>query len=494
MIGMSDRDRVLVRSGDPAVYKRSNFGSPAGESSALALSLSGPSGGDEDVPSGEFVVSASGSLGPADRTVTISTSGVAGTLSVSSLVLSDSSPSGTFTFTPSTDGEATITVSSPGLTSAVAVYTAITPTPEPDMDLWLGWMDPSWEFGTSRPLNGYGAQNTLGLVLEFDGSTARDSPANLALHNLGSQVVWEPSATMTVTATEVRAGAITPTFALFKRQQVSGKWRYLLTMDKDEHWWSSSQKWRTLAWMTDKSDISPVGTELWLATSFKFTAADLKTSPGGYDTCIETHGGSGGLIKGGAFGVWVRGGNGNADAAYLELKITRYDNPYWPGSNGRALNDGRYIVEPYWGVMVPGPLQTGIDHYLIFNYRILCGYSDPVHGAIYGPLDTSQGFIRVWHAAGDSASPTQVIDYSGPSGTPQDPATVEASDITDGTLERDETPKVGIYSRTDMQPPSAGTQRTRDFRGWKTWRQQYGPAGQRLIDQHDVLAAFKAGP
>ena len=493
MIGMSARDRVLVRSGDPAIYKRSNFGSPVGESPALALSLSGPSGGDEDVASGEFVVSASGSLGPEDRTVTISKSGVAGTLSVSSLVISDSSPSGTFTFTPSTDGEATLTVSSPGLTSASAVYTAITPTPEPDMDIWLAWADPSWEFGTASPLNGHGQQTTPGFVLEFDGSTARNDPSNQSLLSLGVKEMWA-GPTVTITATEVQTGAVTPTFALIKRQQVSGKWRFKITMDKDEHWWSGSEKWRTKLHMTDKNDTSPVGAEVWLATSLKFTATELKASPGGYDVVIETHGGDGGLIKGGAIGVRMMGGNGNADAAYLEMKITRYDNPYWPGSNGRALNDGRYIVEPYWGVLVPGPLQTGIDHYLIFNYRILCGYSDPTHGAIYGSLDTSQGFIRAWHAAGDSAPPVQVLDYTGPSGTPQDPAVVKAADIENGTFKYDEQPKVGIYSRTDMQPASAGTQRTRDFRGWKLWRQQYGPAGQRLIDQHDVLTAFKAGP
>lgn len=492
MIGLSSRDRVLVRTGEQSVYKRSNFGSPVGESQATALALSGPSGGDEDVVSSVFVVSANGSLGAADRTVTISISGVSGSLSVSSLVLSDASPNGTFTVTPATDGTMTLTVSSPGLTSASAVYNVVTPTPAPDMDLWVAWMDPSWEFGTARPNNGYGQQNEPGIVLEFDGSASRNNPSNQGLHVLGSQEMWA-GPTVTITATEVQTGAVTPTFALIKRQQVSGKWRYLITMDKDEHWWSSTEKWRALLHTLNENGWSPAGTELWLATSFKFTSTDLKADPGGYDILMETHSGDGGLIKGGSIGLWMMGGNGNASAAYIDIKITLYDNPYWPGSNGRALNDGRYIVEPYWDVLVPGPLQTGIDHYLIFNYRTLCGYTDPVYGAIYGSLDTSQGFIRAWHAAGDSADPVQVLDYNGPSGTPQDPSSLQPSDIVGGTFARGETPKIGIYSRTNMQPASAGTQRIRDSRGWKSWRQQYGPAGQRLIDQHDVLAAFKAG-
>lgn len=93
------------------------------------ITLSGPSSGTVNIPSGTMTATLDGPAPFGGISVALTVSGITGSFTSTPVVIPESSISGTFTFTPSSLGNGTITGASGGLTSGTLAYNSVAPQP-----------------------------------------------------------------------------------------------------------------------------------------------------------------------------------------------------------------------------------------------------------------------------------------------------------------------------------------------------------------------------
>lgn len=468
------------------------------------LLVSGPSVVDVSVESDPFVISFYGTI-RGTLAVTLAFTGVSVTPSDTSVELTAGSPSASVTVTPAATGSATVTASCSGLADASYTYTVQSPLPVPDMDIWAYKLDPESAWGSAHGVNDDGDTIAPKINLELTGADTV-SPTNPGLatgpvgYKLNSAIgtydgsAGSPSFLVEMTASELRVGRVTPTFAIVKRIADPGGGGFTVfkhTHDRDEHWWDGA-KWRTQFMQNGNGAKIPWGTQLWFAFGFRATE-DQVLGKYQWNNIMTFHQGSSSLISGGGMGFWLTGGNGIAANARLSHDIVHYQNPNWP--NGTLKQNA--FIKTVQNAKILTPV-VGDMIYLVGTFREGCGYADPEHGNIYGTLGAFNGgsaangniyFVKVWYALNAGLPVPAVPDWHGHWGSPHNPTHANADNnvLVDGVL----TNRVncvagpGMYHVTDLTPASVGTQRTMIHRGVRVWKHQDG------MTQNTVLTAFR---
>lgn len=113
---------VTDSAGSPATVSSNTFSWTISAAAATAITMSGPSGGQTGVASANFTLGANGSIS-ASHVVTPSSNGGGGTFTPSTVTLTAGTPTGTFTYTPSSVGAKTISASDAGGYSAPSSLT-----------------------------------------------------------------------------------------------------------------------------------------------------------------------------------------------------------------------------------------------------------------------------------------------------------------------------------------------------------------------------------
>ena len=251
---------------------------------------------------------------------------------------------------------------------------------------------------------------------------------------------------------------------------VPTRWAFEHLLDKDEVAWQADKKNRSLLGGLGVTAV-PFATEAWAVLGVYIPPEMLLGShAGGYYWHFgQMQEGTNDLLNAGSISCNFAGGNGDASKARLEFDVKRYYGTGWPGAP--VEESGNPIYE---SVLVAAPAPN-VYHYLIFNYLVEPGYSDPTYGAIYGGVegvDQPKGFVRVYYAKGESdTSPVLIAEYRGWWGSPWVPGQVTATELgyIDGKLRHMRAPQwhSGIYSKHTFQPAGFGTVQRIINRGWQ---------------------------
>lgn len=454
---------------------------------AGALVLTGPPTGNNGSASRPFVVAVDGDLS-ASFSVTLSLSGISGTLSTAAVTLTPAAPSATFTLTPTAEGQASVTASAPGLSASVATFTSLPAgTAAPSVANWLVWTDPAraWETGTVD--NYLGNPNQVRAHIEFDAVGTGDVYSIDTYKADGTYAGAAPSL-VDLTATELRRGVVTPTYAVIRRvtdPAVGTRQAFQMRLDKDEAGWTSAiPRWRAEVLINGTPRRYKWGEEVIAVWGVYLPAEYLLSRPqsGYYDILFQYHDDGGGCTKNPPINIKLVGGDGAAANAAFTYELKRYTGEGWPD----APVKGSTLLQS--GTIVRSP-AADTWHYFVFHYRENCGFSDPTpgRGDIYGPTGVPNGFVRIYYAQGESDPPALKVDFSGFWGGPIAPTHANAALIEDGKSLAAGYLKCGMYAKTNLEPAASGTLRSLHTRGFKQWLVAANP----LIDAYAALDDYR---
>lgn len=466
----------------------SGGGGGGGAGEATTLLAAGPTQGELNAESDPWTIVADGTLS-APVTVTPSVSGGSATFSPTSDSL-ESGGSVTFTITPSTVGDLTVTFAAPGLTSAIVGYEAITPDPgEIDLsDKWLLDANPANAFEASQGTVPAGVVAHSSLTPPLVNKVGADNKIrfSLELPNQGiySRDAWKTYSDVTATAVEINEEVAGFEFLRRVADPADGaKWAYEHRGDRNSIGWSSSNpdKWRCEVSSTGTDRYEDWGTEEWMVMAVRFPSYWRSATPGPFHIVAQFHDSTGGLTGGAMIDLSLVPGGTSPSSTIFEVTVKHYVNPEWPvdQSNKKKVNfDYAIVANP----------SANAWHWFVFNYRSGNGFADYPNyvnagnwGApdyIYGPSNSSDCFVRVYHAV-DNAAPVQVLNRVGHWGSPHETSSTQKHYV--GYW------KTGLYTSCKFEPTSIGTARALFTKGFRVYRAADAP-GMSVLD---VLRDFR---
>jgi len=497
-IVLTEHDALDVSAGSTQARRRVNFGRDVDtQAHAAALLIAGPASGNVGEVSRAITIGADGLLPDAAITVTITVIGGAGTLSAGTRSISQAQPTASVTVTPTAEGLLTVQCSAPGLGTTTHDYDVLPAgTAAPTVPNWLHFANPAqvWEqsHGTVPAGCAYGSGGAANwsnrLSTQFAGIETGSKGFS----------TWRADGTVTLptgydlTATELRKGAVTPTYAIARRVTTAGKAAVEFRIDKAEAAWAAQPLGvlRSELMLTSPQQRTPWDHEMWAICGVRIpTSYLLSESPGGkfYNVIWQLHDGPNGLTGNPPVSFRLVGGNGIAADAYIDTAVRRYNGVNWP--TGPLARGNTF--QRRWLPIVRAP-AADTWHYLICHYRSGCGYTDPTRGEIYGPATEAarRAFVHVYVAT-DTGDPRLVLRYDGFWGSPYIPGSAQALSENAGApglCAWDQYWKGGIYSVSNFAPAAAGNDRTIINRGIKVWRAIDNPR----IDVWSVLEDYRA--
>jgi hypothetical protein len=455
---------------------------------ATALHLAGPVSGLQNNASAPFTVSANGALDSA--LVVRPTSTGSGTFTPSTVTLTAGTPTATFVYTPSRAGAAQIGLTSDAGLSAPKPLPfesrAVTFDRGTRAPVWYVDANPARPFGTSQGTipAGAGDKGRLENLLEASVETVRDdNPRDYLLHQKYDVVL----------PTEVQRGVVTPTFPTLQRVRDpadASKWVYYHRINRLEVGIDGSEVTPASVPDSYRSEVvvarrgngyTPTGTEEWAVCGIRLPSYwRLIDTRKDWYVFFQYHDSSRGLTGNPPIAVGWTGGNGTATQAKFNWIVRRYHNPDWP----RVVSD-RSNRTAYAGV-INNPAADAW-HWLVFHYRSGCGFLDPAKGAIYGPTDAKDCFVRLYHAVGDG-EPYLAGAYTGFWGSPYDPADrrIQALRANQAFPENGYW-RSGIYLKSWFLPASLGNDRNVYSKGHRVYRAADSPG----MTVQDVLSDFR---
>jgi hypothetical protein len=459
--------------------------SPAPETKppATALYLAGPVSGRPNQASEPFTVSANGTI--SGSVVVTPTSSSAGSFTPKAVTLNATTPTATFVFTPSGTGAAQIALANTGGLGNPKPLPYESRVVTVDRLVWYVDVNPARPFGTSQGAVPAGAGNKSGqpnLIVAGLETVSDDRIPHYKLH--------ERYANMT--PTEIRKGEVTPTFPMVRRvadPADGSKWAYHLRINKKEVGIDGrivtvdnvSDSYRCEVSATGTTRFAPAGTEEWAICGIRLPEywRTIDTTRDWY-VLFQFKDSDNGLTGNPTIAVGWQGGNGNPNACKFNWIVRRYNNANWPAVQTKEINRSVYhgtINNP----------AADIWHWLIFNYRTGCGYTDPRKGAIYGPTNPNDCFVKLYHAVGNGAA-YLAGSYTGFWGSPYPSNDPRVTALAPG--QQFPEPgywKHGLYLKSRFLPASLGDDRDLMTKGYRVYRASDSPA----MTVADVLRDFR---
>lgn len=483
--------------------------------SATRLLVAGPSHGENLAASESFVATADGALS-APVLVSLGVTGGTATRNPASATLA---PGGSvsFSITPTSLGDLTLTFSAPGLLSASAVYTSESPEVLKDLtDKWFINADPNNPWEASQGVVPAGVIAHPGLIppLESKAGLANIIRLSATLADTVSVIQRDvhktyddpPENRYPLTPTEFRCDALSTssvpsTYPLQRRiadPDMPGKWLYETMGDKTKlGFHANSVKWRGLVQTTGTTRFNPWGTEEWFISSLWLHPEWVQAARGPYYNVCEYHDASGGLTGGAALETYIQPGGGDPNALAFETKVKVYKTDKWPQSQEAGYKTNHVLVRT-----PSGGIPTEEHFFLIYRYVTGCGLPDyPGYNpnanppqnpnnygpdwSVYGPLDPDDVFIEFYFARWDG-DPELLFRWDGFWGSPHVTTQTAAEKQQAGYWA-----SAGVYTSMKFNGVVGNLFGIRS-RGFTQFRARDVPDAEGPISVLDVIAAFKA--
>jgi len=461
-------------------------GGGTGKPAATALYLAGPVSGKQYQASTAFTVSANGTIG-GPVVVTPATSGM-GSFTPKTVTLTADAATATFVFTPSSTGSMSITLANSGTLANPKALSYDSRAATPDSTRTPPWtvdVNPARPFGNSQGVVPNGVVDKAGapnLVIASVETVMDDTVVQYKL--------WQRY--NNITPTELQKGEATPTFPMLRRvpdPTDSTKWAYHHRINKKEVGIDGVRytpenvpdSYRSEVSSTGDDRFTPTGTEEFVICGIQFPEywRILDTRRDWY-VFFQMHDSDNGLTGNPPLALGWTGGNGNPSNCKFNWVLRRYNNPNWPASQTPKLNRAVYS-----GTIANPAANTW--HWLIFHYRSGCGYLDPKKGAIYGPTNPNDCFVKLYHAVGNGAA-NLAGSYTGFWGSPYPSNDPRIQSLAPGRhFPQNGFWKNGVYLNTKFQPASAGDNRDLYSKGHRIYRASDTPG----LTVADVLRDFR---
>jgi hypothetical protein len=323
--------------------------------------------------------------------------------------------------------------------------------------------------------------------------------AGLANRVMGStQMAIEPSTVdfflssklPNVTPTELQRGAVTSTFPVLQRVTDpvdSSAWSYLHRLNMREIGIDgvlvtaqSAGSSRIEVAGIGRDRYTPSGTEEWAAFGILFPEYWRRIDASGdWYIWLQYHDARPGLTGNPPISMSWEPGFTTPGSSCLRWYVRRYENPDWPLTQVR-----RSRIVHHDSIANPA---ANVWHWLVLHYRSGCGYTDPNKGAIYGPIDPSECFVRLYHAVGNGPA-VLAGSYEGFWGSPYRSDDPRVTALAPGqAFQQNGYWRNGLYMKSRFRPRRFGDERAVYTKGHRVYRAADLP----IVTADDILLDYR---